>query len=475
MSATNALSTVRFSDWDLSPNIANAISSKGWDFVTPIQADSIPFALAGKDIVGQARTGSGKTVAFGIPLIENSQPTGQTQALVLCPTRELATQVSEELQWLQGDKGLKFATVYGGTDIEKQAKVLDSGCDIIVGTPGRVIDMSKRGHIDLEHITHFALDEADRMLDMGFFPDILWCLERLTSRKQTLLFSATFPQEVLEAATEFISDAEHVMSEDLDVEVPEIDQYMVRVGRANKLWVLGRIMIRLTKEDQVIIFSNTKRMVDLLVERLERHKFSATGLHGDMAQNKRERIISDFRDGKTRVIVATDVAARGLDVDGVTMVVNYDIPNDSESYVHRIGRTGRMGRKGEAWSFVSGDDAPNMTKIISTWNMVVSEVDAPALPDGVDRDPVRKQMDWGESADVFGMVPLRLSIDATSKLEIHNFVTSEARLPDLAIGHILADGTQAIVEVHREKAQHALDALKGKAFNGAQVNAEIAN
>ena len=475
MSAANALSTVRFSDWDLSSNIADAISAKGWDFVTPIQAEAIPLARSGKDIVGQARTGSGKTVAFGIPIIENSQPTGHTQALVLCPTRELATQVSEELQWLQGDKGLKFVTVYGGTDLEKQAKVLDSGCDIIVGTPGRVIDMSKRGHIDLQTITHFALDEADRMLDMGFFPDILWCLERLTSREQTLLFSATFPQEVLEAANEFISDAEHVMSDDLDVEVPEIDQFMVRIGRANKLWVLGRLMVRLSKDDQVIIFSNTKRMVDLLVERLDRHRFSATGLHGDMAQNKRERIITDFRDGKTRVIVATDVAARGLDVDGVTMVINYDIPNDSESYVHRIGRTGRMGRKGEAWSFVSGEDAPNMTKIISTWNMVVSEVDAPALPDGVDRDPVRKQMDWGESADVFGMVPLRLSTEATSKLEIHNFVTNEARLPDIAIGQILADGTTAIVEVHREKAQHALDALKGKAFNGSQVNAELVN
>ena len=361
MSAANALSTVRFSDWDLSPSIADAISAKGWDFVTPIQAESIPMARAGRDIVGQARTGSGKTVAFGIPLIENSQPTGQTQALVLCPTRELATQVSEEMQWLQGDKGLKFVTVYGGTDIDKQAKVLDAGCDIIVGTPGRVIDMSKRGHIDLQTITHFALDEADRMLDMGFFPDILWCLERLTTRQQTLLFSATFPQEVLEAANEFISDAEHVMSDDLDVEVPEIDQFMVRIGRANKLWVLGRLMIRLTKEDQVIIFTNTKRMVDLLVERLDRHRFSATGLHGDMAQNKRERIISDFKDGKTRVIVATDVAARGLDVDGVTMVVNYDIPNDSESYVHRIGRTGRMGRKGAAWSFVSGEDAIKVT------------------------------------------------------------------------------------------------------------------
>ena len=475
MSAANALSTVRFSDWDLSPSIADAISAKGWDFVTPIQAESIPMARAGRDIVGQARTGSGKTVAFGIPLIENSQPTGQTQALVLCPTRELATQVSEEMQWLQGDKGLKFVTVYGGTDIDKQAKVLDSGCDIIVGTPGRVIDMSKRGHIDLETITHFALDEADRMLDMGFFPDILWCLERLTTRQQTLLFSATFPQEVLEAANEFISDAEHVMSDALDVEVPEIDQFMVRIGRANKLWVLGRLMIRLTKDDQVIIFTNTKRMVDLLVERLDRHRFSATGLHGDMAQNKRERIISDFKDGKTRVIVATDVAARGLDVDGVTMVVNYDIPNDSESYVHRIGRTGRMGRKGAAWSFVSGEDAPNMTKIISTWNMVVQEVDAPELPEGVDRDPVRKQMDWGESADVFGMVPIRMSTDVTSKLAIHGFIAGEARLPDLAIGQIVADGTHAIVEVHREKAQHALDALKGKAFNGSNINAELSN
>ncbi len=473
MSAANALSTVRFSDWDISSDIADAISAKGWEFATPIQAEAIPLARSGNDIVGQARTGSGKTAAFGIPIIENCKPTGQTQALVLCPKRELATQVSEEMQWLQGGKGLKFVTVYGGTDLEKQAKVLDSGCDIIVGTPGRVIDMSKRGHIKLENITHFALDEADRMLDMGFFPDILWCLERLTSRQQTLLFSATFPQEVLEAANEFISDAEHIMSDDLDVEVPEIDQYMVRIGRANKLWVLGRLMIRLDKEDQVIIFSNTKRMVDLLVERLDRHRFSATGLHGDMAQNKRERIISDFRDGKTKVIIATDVAARGLDVDGVTMVINYDIPADSESYVHRIGRTGRMGRKGEAWSFVSGDDAPNMTKIISTWNMVIAEVDAPELPEGVDRDPVRKQMDWSESADVFGMVSIRLSTDTTSKLDIHNFVTDEARLPDLAVGQILADGSHAIVEIHREKAQHALDALKGKAFNGSNVNAEL--
>ena len=172
MSASKSHTSVRFSDWELSASIADAISSKGWEFATPIQAESIPLSMTGRDIVGQARTGSGKTVAFGIPILENCQPTGSIQALVLCPTRELATQVSEELSWLQGDKGLKLITVYGGTDLEKQAKVLDAGCDVIVGTPGRVIDMTKRGHISLEGITHFALDEADRMLDMGFFPDI---------------------------------------------------------------------------------------------------------------------------------------------------------------------------------------------------------------------------------------------------------------------------------------------------------------
>ncbi|MEE2811943.1 MAG: DEAD/DEAH box helicase [Candidatus Thermoplasmatota archaeon] len=475
MSATNALSNVRFVDWDLSDEIQSALSSKQWEYATPIQAEAIPLARLGNDVVGQARTGSGKTVAFGIPIIENCQSTGEVQALIMCPTRELATQVGEELQWLQGKMGLKILTVYGGTDIDKQAKKLDSGCDIIVGTPGRIIDMSKRGHINLETITRFALDEADRMLDMGFFPDILWCLERLKNREQTLLFSATFPQEILEAANEFISEAEHVMSDDLDVEVPEIEQYMIRIGRANKLWALGRLMVRISKEDQVLIFTNTKRMVDLLVERLDRHRFSATGLHGDMAQNKRERIITDFRDGKTRIVVATDVAARGLDVDGVTMVVNYDIPSDSESYVHRIGRTGRMGRKGEAWSFVSAEDSQNMTKIISTWNMVVKEVEPPELPEGINRDPVRKQKDWGESADVFGMVTIRLSISGASKLAIHEFVSNEARLPDLAIGQILNHDNNATVEIHRERAEHTLDALKGKTFEGNDVNAQLAS
>ncbi len=471
--SSSSISSVRFEDWDIDSNIAKAIAEKGWEFTTPIQADAVPSARLGKDIIGQARTGSGKTVAFGIPIIEMVEADGITQALILCPTRELATQVSEELSWLQGNRGLKIVTVYGGTDLEKQAKTLNAGCDIIVGTPGRVIDMSKRGHINLASIERFALDEADRMLDMGFFPDILWVLERLENRQQTLLFSATFPAEVLEAVNEFIPEAEYVMNDDLDVEVPEIDQYMVRIGRANKLWVLGRLLLQMDTDDQMLVFCNTKRMVDLLVERLDRHRFSATGIHGDMAQNKRERIISDFRDRKARIVIATDVAARGLDVDGVTHVINYDIPSDSESYVHRIGRTGRMGRKGEAWSFVASEDGALMSKIISTWNMEIAEVEAPALPDGVDRDPVRKQQDWGEVADVFGMVPIRLSGASGSKLAIHEWVAKQSRVPDIAIGEIYSDGDGSTVEIHREKAQYVLDALGGKEFKGAEISASL--
>ena len=268
--------------------------------------------------------------------------------MVLCPTRELAVQVAEEMGALQGDKGLSIETVYGGTDLERQAKRLDKGVDVIVGTPGRVIDMSKRGHIGLASISRFCLDEADRMLDMGFFPDVLWVLERMPNREQTMLFSATFPQEVLDASEEFTNDPVHVMSDELQVEIPEIEQFAIRVGRLNKMWALGRIIANMEEGDQMLIFTNTKRMVEMLADRLERLRVGLSALHGDMAQNKRERILNGFREGKTSILIATDVAARGLDVDGITHVVNYDLPDETESYVHRIGRTGRMGRRGDA-------------------------------------------------------------------------------------------------------------------------------
>ncbi|HJL59382.1 MAG TPA: DEAD/DEAH box helicase, partial [Candidatus Thalassarchaeaceae archaeon] len=277
MSNQSALSNVRFDSWDIDSNVLSALSEKGWECATQIQAEAIPLARKGLNVVGQARTGSGKTAAFGIPCIESTESNGITQAIIITPTRELAQQVSEELLWLQGGKGLKIETVYGGTDIDKQAKKLDAGVEIIVGTPGRIIDMTKRGHIQLDGITTLCLDEADRMLDMGFFPDIIWVLEKMDNRKQTLLFSATFPEEVLEAANTFINDAEHVMSDDLDVEIPEIEQMHITIGRANKLWALGRILAKMDDADQMMVFANTKRMVDLLVQRLNKFRFNSVG------------------------------------------------------------------------------------------------------------------------------------------------------------------------------------------------------
>ena len=467
--------TVGFASWDLQAPIAKAVKANGWTEPTEIQREAIPLARQGLDVVGQARTGSGKTGAFGIPILEKCAPQGNPQAIVLCPTRELAVQVAEEMDSLQGDKGLSIQTVYGGTDLEKQAKSLKQGADIVVGTPGRVIDMTKRGHLNLEGISLFCLDEADRMLDMGFFPDVLWIFEQTPSREQTLLFSATFPQEVLDAADEFMSDPIHVMSEDMEVEIPEIEQFAIHIGRANKLWALGRIICRMDEGDQMLVFANTKRMVDILSERLGKFRIRAIGLHGDLAQNKREKIIGSFKEGRESIVVATDVAARGLDVDGITHVVNYDLPDDTESYVHRIGRTGRMGRKGEAWSFVTREDQPQIEKIASTWNMTIPVVDAPPLPDGVERDPVGRREDWEEVSDVFGMVTIRLSIGKSdsTKLALADWITKQARVPDIVIGEISQSDDETEVEIHVEKVAYVIDVIKAREFNGRSLTPTI--
>tara|TARA_B100001142_G_scaffold56592_4_gene55296 strand:+ start:11155 stop:12579 length:1425 start_codon:yes stop_codon:yes gene_type:complete len=464
-----------FTDWDLDEAIASALAGKGWTTPTEIQVEAIPVARQGRDVVGQARTGSGKTAAFGIPIIEKCEATGIPQAIILCPTRELAVQVAEEISWVQGDSGLSIQTVYGGTDIEKQAKELDDGADIIVGTPGRVIDMSKRGHLKLGQITHFCLDEADRMLDMGFFPDVLWIFDQMPAREQTLLFSATFPQEVLDAAEEFMHEPVFVMSDNLEVEIPEIDQFAVRIGRGNKLWVLGRIIANMDDNDQMLIFTNTKRMVELLEERLSKFGMKATGMHGDKAQNRREKILDSLRDGTTRIVVATDVAARGIDVDGITYVVNYDLPIDTESYVHRIGRTGRMGRSGQAWSLVSKEDIGALDKISNTWNLEIPYVEAPALPDGMTRDPVRRREDWSEVTDPFGMVTVSLEVgkNAATKRALADWIVSEARIPEIALGEIAMEEGSSTVQIHVDKASYVIDVIKKREFDGSSLNPTI--
>jgi ATP-dependent RNA helicase DeaD len=460
--------TTPFSAWKLKDELQAGLVDNGWEFATQVQKDTIPIALQGKDVIGQARTGSGKTAAFGLPTMNACQPTGELQALILTPTRELANQVAEELITIQGEAGLTIITVYGGTDLEKQARALNKGVDIIVGTPGRVMDMTKRGHIDLAKPSFFVLDEADRMLDMGFFPDIMWVVERMTGREQTLLFSATFPQEIIDAANEFMNEPDFVLTNTEKLDIPPIDQYSVRIGRANKLWVVGRLLSRMSEDDQTIIFTNTKRMVDLIVQRLKKHRFDVEGLHGDMSQNQREKIISTFKDGNSSVVVATDVAARGIDVDGITLVINYDVPDDVDNYVHRIGRTGRIGRKGEAWVLVGRDDMPQLNKIIATHSLEIIVSEAPELPDGVDRDPVRKQEDNAEAADVFGMVPIRISTTSMSKFAIVNEITTSLKCPELAVGDIVINDDYTVVEVHNKHASLAV-----RSFNSKDIDASI--
>ena len=466
----------RLDAWDLPQSLLDGLSNAGWEFATQVQRDTVPLARKGLDVIGQARTGSGKTGAFGLPILEQCQSTGTLQALVLAPTRELANQVAEELNILQGESGLTILTVYGGTDLEKQAKTLANGVDIIVGTPGRVMDMTERGHIDLANPTLFCLDEADRMLDMGFFPDIMWVVERMTSRQQTLLFSATFPQEIVDAAYEFMNEPEFVLTNAENLDIPPIDLYSVRIGRSNKLWVLGRLMARMSEEDQTIVFCNTKRMVDLAVERLRKHRFEVEGLHGDLSQNQRERILDSFKEGKVRTIIATDVAARGIDVDGITLVVNYDVPDDMDSFIHRIGRTGRIGRSGEAWSLVSRDDEPQLSKIMATYGLAIQPTEAPELPDGVERDPVRRQDDFEESADVFGYVTLQLSLhpsDAGSAHHVSSWFVEQLKCDELAVGEIRFEHDTTFVSLHSSKLSTAMKVIEKRPFNGQTLSASI--
>jgi len=308
-----------------------------------------------------------------------------------------------------------------------------------------------------------------------------WLLTRNNAQLVATVFAQgsgrpdLFPQEVLDAAEEFMVDPVHVMSDEMEVEIPEIDQYAIRVGRANKLWALGRIIAHMGEGDQMLIFANTKRMVDILSERLGKFGIRAIGLHGDLPQGKRERILKSFKGGGERIVVATDVAARGLDVDGITHVVNYDLSIDTESYVHRIGRTGRMGRKGEAWSFVTREDRRLIEKIASTWNLTIPFVDAPSLPEGMDRDPIGRRDDWEEVSDPFGMVTVKLTLGKSdsTKRALADWIAREARVPDIVIGEIAQGEDETHVEIHVDKVAYVIDVIKAREFNGRSLAPSI--
>ncbi len=347
----------KFSELGLSPEVLKAIGDLGFEEAAPIQSAAIPVLMEGHDVVGQSQTGSGKTAAFAIPAIEMCNAADRSvQVLILCPTRELATQVAEEVHKLSTyKKGLHAVPIYGGASYERQFYELKKGVQIVIGTPGRIMDHMDRGTLDLKNVKMAVLDEADRMLDMGFRDDIEKILEATPDGRQTVFFSATVSKQIRELIGKHSSDPKSVKIEQRELTVPTVEQWYFETQQRMKFEALLRL-VDFHGFKLGIIFCNTQRMVDELADDLIAQGFSADRLHGGIAQAQRTRVMNKFKKAEFEFLVATDVAARGIDVDELELVVNYDLPYDAEDYVHRIGRTGRAGRKGMAVTFVSGRD-----------------------------------------------------------------------------------------------------------------------
>ncbi|KAB2954166.1 DEAD/DEAH box helicase [Heliorestis acidaminivorans] len=376
---------VSFGDITLKSMVFKAISDMGFEEPSPIQAKAIPFILEGKDLIGQAQTGTGKTATFGIPMAEMiDTDDSRVQALVLCPTRELAIQVAQEVSKIGRLSNLKSLPVYGGQSIERQIRALRHGVQVVIGTPGRILDHISRKTLRLNNVRMVILDEADEMLDMGFIDDIEAIIKETPEDRQTLLFSATMPGPIQKLARQYMKSPEFVTISRDKLTVPLIEQVYYECKDSQKVDALCRVL-DMEEIGAAIIFCRTKRGVDELVASLKTRGFFAEGLHGDLTQAQRDRVMKKFRDGKAELLVATDVAARGIDVENVTHVVNYDIPQDPESYVHRIGRTGRAGRKGIAITLINYREYRQLKLIERVTKARIQRRDLPSMADIVER------------------------------------------------------------------------------------------
>jgi len=373
---------LRFEEMNLSKEIQRGISDMGFEEMSPIQAQAIPVIMAGKDIIGQAQTGTGKTAAFGIPIIEKCNPADNSvQALVLCPTRELSIQVAEEIGKLAKHKrGIVVTPIYGGQPIDRQIRALKKGVHIVIGTPGRVIDHIKRRTLKMGNVGMMVLDEADEMFDMGFRDDIALVMNELKEVRQTIFFSATMAPNIVKFASRYQISPEIVKVVHKELTVPKVEQGYFELKQHMKTEILSRI-IDMYNPKLSLVFCNTKRKVDELIEQLQSRGYSADGLHGDLKQSQRDNVMGKFRRGNIDILVATDVAARGIDVDDIDLVINYDMPQDEEYYVHRIGRTARAGREGRALSFVAGRDIYKLRDIQRFTKTKIARMDLPTLRD----------------------------------------------------------------------------------------------
>ena len=354
----------KFNELEINEGIMRSIEDLGFEQPSPIQAKAIPVMLEGHDVIGQAQTGTGKTAAFSVPLLEKVDVNSKKlQAIVLCPTRELAIQVSEEMRKLtKYMSGLRTLPIYGGQPINRQIKALKGGVQVIIGTPGRVIDHINRKTLRMDNVKMVVLDEADEMLDMGFREDIETILTNVPEERQTALFSATMPKSILDLTQKYQKDPVHIKVVRKELTVSNIKQFYIETRNSNRLEVLTRI-IDVYNPKLTVVFTNTKKGADELVSNLQARGYGADSLHGDMKQVQRDIVMDKFRAGTIDILVATDVAARGIDIDDVECVVNYELPQDEEYYVHRIGRTGRAGREGIAFSFAFGRDMRRLKDI----------------------------------------------------------------------------------------------------------------
>jgi superfamily II DNA/RNA helicase len=357
--------TKTFADLGLSPELLESISEAGFVNPFPIQEAVIPLALTGADIIGQAKTGTGKTLGFGLPILNNvKRGSGKAVALVVVPTRELGIQVADELSKLSSGPNLRVTAIYGGRPMEPQIAELKKGVDIVVGTPGRLLDLHRQKALDLSEVKHLVLDEADEMLDLGFMPDVEKIFNLTSSRSQTMLFSATMPGDVVTLARKFLNQPTHIRAEveDSGAVVSRIKQFVYRAHALDKPEMLAKIL-QADGRGPTMVFCRTKRACQQIADDMQERGFKTAAIHGDLGQGARESALKDFKSLKRDILVATDVAARGIDIDGITHVINYQCPEDEKTYVHRIGRTARAGASGTAVTFVDWDELTRWSHI----------------------------------------------------------------------------------------------------------------
>jgi len=357
--------TKTFADLGLSPELLESISEAGFVNPFPIQEAVIPLALTGADIIGQAKTGTGKTLGFGLPILNNvKRGSGKAVALVVVPTRELGIQVADELSKLSSGPNLRVTAIYGGRPMEPQIAELKKGVDIVVGTPGRLLDLHRQKALDLSEVKHLVLDEADEMLDLGFMPDVEKIFNLTSSRSQTMLFSATMPGDVVTLARKFLNQPTHIRAEveDSGAVVSRIKQFVYRAHALDKPEMLAKIL-QADGRGPTMVFCRTKRACQQIADDMQERGFKTAAIHGDLGQGARESALKDFKSLKRDILVATDVAARGIDIDGITHVINYQCPEDEKTYVHRIGRTARAGASGIAVTFVDWDELTRWSHI----------------------------------------------------------------------------------------------------------------